>query len=118
MGKSTTTNLALGAVLAAGLTVALSAPPAVAGGAYCSDIQISCENGRTYPLCPIAVSDAGEIVTARLVLSPRTGVHVRHVPMGVGYRYIGRGLWLDGARSDALLFFGKNRPLSCTVLRG
>jgi hypothetical protein len=101
------------------LALALAAPQAQAsGGGYCSEIQISCENGQVYPLCPIAVSDAGEIVTARLLLSPTHGVHVRHVPMGVGYRYIGRGIWLDGARGEAILFFGKNRPLACSVQRG
>jgi hypothetical protein len=27
----------------------------------------------------------------------------------------GAGLWLDGWRSDADLFFGKHRPIACTV---
>jgi hypothetical protein len=88
-----------------------------AGGA-CAGLTLSCENGRTYPLCPIAVSIEGEIVTGRLLLSPARGVHVRLVPMGVGYRYIGRGIWFDGIRSDAVLYFGGREAVSCKVYRG
>lgn len=91
-------------------------PPASAGGA-CAGLTLSCENGRSYPLCPIAVSDEGEIVTGLLGLAPRRGVHVRLVPMGVGYRYIGRSVWFDGVRSDAVLYFGKHRAVACTVVR-
>jgi hypothetical protein len=40
---------------------------------------------------------------------------VRLVPMGVGYRYIGRGIWFDGLRGDATLFLGKNNAIACTV---
>jgi hypothetical protein len=84
-------------------------------GGYCSDLRLNCENGRTYPLCPIAVSELGELVTAHLALGPGRGVHVRLVPMGVGYRYIGRGVWFDGLRGDATLFLGKDRAVACTV---
>jgi len=55
-----------------------TAQPAQAGG-YCSDMVLTCENGRNYPLCPIAVSDEGEIVTGHLVLGPgRDGVAQHH----------------------------------------
>jgi hypothetical protein len=90
--------------------------PASAGGT-CAGMTLSCENGRSYPLCPIAVTDEGEIVTGRLGLGPRQGVHVRLVPMGVGYRYIGRSVWFDGVRSDAVLYFGKSHAVACTVVR-
>jgi hypothetical protein len=92
------------------------APQAHAGGT-CAGLTLSCENGRSYPLCPIAVSVEGEIVTGRLGLGAGRGVHVRLVPMGVGYRYIGRGVWFDGIRGDAVLYLGKNRAIGCTVVR-
>jgi hypothetical protein len=90
-------------------------PPhgAVLGG--CSDIVLSCENGREYPMCPIAVSLSGDIVTATLHTGARGSAHVRLVPMGVGYRYAGRGLWLDGLRENAILNFGKHHSVACTV---
>jgi hypothetical protein len=91
-------------------------PDAFAGGT-CAGLTLTCENGRSYPLCPIAVSIEGEIVTGRLGLSPGRGVHVRLVPMGVGYRYIGRNIWFDGVRSDAVLYLGKYRAVACTVHR-
>src|SRR5262249_27639522 len=76
----------------------------------CSDLVFVCENGKQYPLCPIAVSVAGEVVTGSL-----RGTHVRMVPMGVGYRYAGRGIWLDGFRENALLNFGKHTQIACTL---
>jgi hypothetical protein len=106
-------------VIAAGGLAAFSLglmPQAFAGG-VCAGLTLSCENGRSYPLCPIAVSIEGEIVTGRLGLSPGRGVHVRLVPMGVGYRYIGRNIWFDGVRSDAVLYMGKHRAVACTVER-
>lgn len=93
-----------------------SGAPSQAGG-VCAGFTLSCDNGGSYPLCPIAVSDEGEIVTARLGLSAGRGVHVRLVPMGVGYRYIGRNVWFDGVRSNAVLYFGPHRPVACTVVR-
>jgi hypothetical protein len=86
-------------------------------GGTCAGLTLSCENGRAYPLCPIAVSEEGEIVTGRLGIAPRRGVHVRLVPMGVGYRYIGRNVWFDGVRSEAVLYFGKSHAVACTVVR-
>ena len=55
------------------------------------------------------------MVTASL-LTGRGGVHVRLVPMGVGYRYAGRGIWLDGFQENALLNFGKHR-VACSIAR-
>lgn len=107
-------------VLAAGGVAALSliglAPQANAGGT-CAGLTLTCENGRSYPLCPIAVSIEGEIVTGRLGLGAGRGAHVRLVPMGVGYRYIGRNVWVDGVRNDAVLHMGKNHSVACTVER-
>jgi hypothetical protein len=84
----------------------------------CSEIVFACENGRQYPLCPIAVTVAGEVVTASLQTGHSGGMHVRLVPMGVGYRYAGRGVWLDGFQDNALLNFGKHSQVACTVVRG
>lgn len=105
--------MAVGALAAISLGVA---PQALAGGT-CAGLTLTCDNGRSYPLCPIAVSIEGEIVTGRLGLAPGRGVHVRLVPMGVGYRYIGRNVWFDGVRSDAVLYLGKHRAVGCTVSR-
>jgi hypothetical protein len=106
-------------VMAAGALAALSlgAVPQASAGGTCAGLMLSCENGRSYPLCPIAVSIEGEIVTGRLGISPGRGLHVRLVPMGVGYRYIGRNVWIDGVRSDAVLYLGKHRAIACTVAR-
>jgi hypothetical protein len=82
----------------------------------CSEIVFTCENGQSYPLCPIAVSVVGEVVTASLYTGHRP-VHVRMIPMGVGYRYAGRGIWLDGFRENALLNFGKHSQVACTIAR-
>jgi hypothetical protein len=80
----------------------------------CSEIVFTCENGHSYPLCPIAVSIVGEVVTASLYTG-RGSTHVRMIPMGVGYRYAGRGIWLDGFRENALLNFGKHSQVACTI---
>ncbi|MBR1126114.1 hypothetical protein JQ628_31645 [Bradyrhizobium lablabi] len=85
------------------------------GRGGCSEIVFVCENGRQYPLCPIAVSVVGEVITASLHTGHRGGAHVRLVPMGVGYRYAGRGFWLDGFRDNAVLNFGKHSQVACTI---
>src|SRR6266568_9026544 len=85
---------------AADLGLMTSGPSAVGS---CSEIVFTCENGRAYPLCPIAVTIAGEVVTASLYTSRHGAAHLRLVSMGVGYRYAGRGIWLDGFRENALL---------------
>ena len=95
---------------------AFSSVAARAGG-LCSDMALTCENGRTYPLCPIAVSDEGEVVTARLVLGPGRGLHMRLMPLGIGYRYAGRGVWFDGVRQNATLNFGMHSAVQCTVVK-
>jgi hypothetical protein len=95
----------------------LAMRPHAGGG--CS--VLSCENGRDYPFCPRAVSDQGDVVTGTLITGTRhgayNGVHMRLVPVGVGYRYAGRGIWFDGYRSAAALNFEKNGSLACTVTR-
>ena len=106
-----------------GLATGLASAPAQAadlglmttGRGGCSEIVFTCENGRTYPLCPIAVTVAGEVVTGSLHLGPGHAMHVRLVPMGVGYRYAGRGVWLDGFRENALLNFSKTSQVACTI---
>src|SRR5262245_45935259 len=103
-------------LMAGALLSAVQATSAGAGG-LCSMLVLSCEDGRSYPVCPIAVSEAGEVVTGHLLLGPQRGVHVRLVPMGAGYRYVGRDVWFDGVRSEAVLYFGKHRAVACTVLR-
>ena|SRR3954451_2868956 len=99
-------------VAAADLGLMTSRPGAVGS---CSEIVFSCDNGREYPLCPIAVTVVGEVITATLQTGRHRGAHVRLVPMGVGYRYAGRGIWLDGFRDNALLNFGKYSKVACTV---
>jgi hypothetical protein len=106
-----------------GLAVSMGPTPAAAadlglmtsGRGGCSEIVFVCENGHQYPLCPIAVSVVGEIITASLYTSPHGATHVRLIPMGVGYRYAGRGVWLDGKRENALLNFGKHSQIACTI---
>src|SRR5437763_6476 len=93
-----------------------SATSARAGG-LCSDMVLTCENGQNYPLCPIAISDEGEVVTAHLVLGRGRGAHVRLIPLGNGYRYAGQGIWFDGIRQEATLNFGKHSSVQCTVVK-
>jgi hypothetical protein len=97
---------------AADLGLMTSGPSAVGS---CSEIVFTCEDGRQYPLCPIAVSIVGEVVTASLYIGRHGPMHVRMIPMGVGYRYAGRGIWLDGFRENALLNFGKHSQIACTI---
>ncbi len=78
-------------------------------------LSLACSNGRTYGLSPRAVAIDRDLVTGYLHLSPRHAVHVRLIPMGDGYRYAGRGIWLDGIRGEATLHFGKHRSVDCSV---
>jgi hypothetical protein len=88
----------------------------VAAGAGCQDLALVCENGRTYPICPIAISVAGELVTGRLMTTPSSGTHIRLIPMGNGYRYAGRGVWFDGKYTAASIYFGPHSaPVACEV---
>lgn len=96
-----------------------AANPAAAAGLHvpalrsCQTITLHCENSRVYGLCPIAVTDVGELVTARL--STPSSIHVRLIPMGDGYRYAGRGIWFDGKDSVGRLYFGQRRSVACNV---
>jgi hypothetical protein len=98
---------------ASALTVLASTSAFAEGGR--GSAAISCDNGKTYSLVPSAVSDAGDIVTARLYTAPHRAVAVRLIPMGSGYRYAGRGIWLDGIRSQAILNFGKSTAIACEL---
>ncbi|WP_041798631.1 hypothetical protein [Rhodopseudomonas palustris] len=82
-----------------------------------ADFSISCENGGNYTLRSGPVLAPGQIVVASLHLSPRHVVPVRLIPMGDGYRYAGRGVWLDGIRDHALLYLNKYNPTACLVGR-
>jgi hypothetical protein len=84
-------------------------------GASCQDFVLSCDNGRDYAFCPRAVSAIGDVVTGTLLTGPHTRVDMRLIPMGVGYRYAGKGIWFDGYRSAAALNFGKYRAVACTI---
>ncbi len=82
------------------------------------DFILSCENGHTYPVRARAVTVDGDLVTGYLYTGHRHGAHIRLVPMGVGYRYITRGIWFDGTRNDAEINFGSHKALACTVTHG
>ena len=95
---------------------------ALAGLVVCStsasavhDFNVACENGQNYTLRTRAVSDDGDLVTGYFVVAPRRAIHVRLIPMGNGYRYAGRGIWLDGIRESAILNFGQHSAVACTV---
>lgn len=107
----------LAGMAVAGASSASSASPEYGAGAYLpgTSLAISCENGANYRLSSGVVTIPGDIVTAHLHLSPHHSMPVRLIPMGEGYRYAGRGVWLDGIREHALLYFSKYHPLSCVV---
>ena len=86
--------------------------PRASAAAYCKTITLVCENARTYGLCPIGITDVGELVTARLTPGP---TYVRLIPMGNGYRYAGRGIWFDGKGDVGRLFFGHHHSVACAV---
>jgi len=110
------TMLAVSTFTAAAADLGLMvAPGASASGS--SGIVLTCENGREYPISPIAVSVAGELVTASVHTGPRRSIYVRLVPMGVGYRYAGKGFWIDGWRENASVNFGNNSSVACAVQR-
>jgi hypothetical protein len=115
-GKFITIAIFLGFAVSVNPVAAADLGLITSGRGGCSEIVFTCENGRAYPLCPIAVSIAGEVVTASLYTGHRA-THVRMIPMGVGYRYAGRGIWLDGFRENALLNLGKHSQIACTIQR-
>jgi hypothetical protein len=110
------TSRAVKQIAGAVFTLALLSP--ALASAFPADFVASCENGRTYPIRARAVTVDGDLVTGYLYTGHHRGAHIRLVPMGAGYRYITRGIWLDGWRSDAELNFGPHRELACTVTRG
>jgi len=109
-------------LIVCGLT-ALPMLAGVAGQAGAQDLvpgasfQISCENGQNYVLQSPPSLFPGETVTAQLHLGPHHVVPMRLIPMGDGYRYAGRGVWLDGIREHALLYLSKYQPMACLVDR-
>ncbi len=86
-----------------------------AGSLQVHNLRLSCENGRTYLIRPHGVSIAGELVTGYLHTSPRRAIYIRLIPMSDGYRYAGRGIWLDGKRENAELQLGQYHSVPCTV---
>ena len=79
---------------------------------------LACENGRDYPLRPLAVSREGDLVTGYLLTTGHgRGVHVRLIPMGSGYRYAGPGVWFDGMRQQAVLNWGRPDEVPCKVMQ-
>jgi len=78
---------------------------------------LACDNGRDYVFRPQAVSYDTEIVTGHLQLRRRTGPKLRLIPTGTGFRYAGRGIWIDGRRDLATIHFGKSNYVSCIVAR-
>ena len=89
------TGLALGALIASVVASTLAQADGVAAGPGPISAQkmwLSCENGRDYPLHPLAVSREFDLVTGYLLVTGHgRGVHMRLIPMGSGYRYAGRG---------------------------
>lgn len=107
-----------GMMIAAGMTVGASVAHAgglVGGLLPGAAFNVDCQNGAVYRLTSGPVTVPGDIVTARLQLSPHHAMPVRLIPMGEGYRYAGRGVWLDGIREHALLYRSKYHPVACVV---
>lgn len=99
--------------MAFGADVAYGAEPVAA-----HKMWLSCENGREYPIRPIAVSREYDLVTGYLLTTGRgRGVHMRLMPMGSGYRYAGPGVWFDGLRGQAVLNWGRPDEVPCTVMQ-
>ena len=109
---------------------ALALPIALSTGAPAADMSgaspaaahgkmwLACENGREYPIRPIAVSRENDLVTGYMLMTGRGhGVHMRLIPMGSGYRYAGAGVWFDGLRGNAVLNWGTAGEVPCKVLQ-
>jgi hypothetical protein len=117
------TGFALGVLIAsiAASTMVQAADVGVAAGpgpVTGQRMWLSCENGREYPLRPLAVSREGDLVTGYLLMTGHgRGVHMRHIPMGSGYRYAGPGVWFDGLRAQAVLNWGRPDEVPCTVMQ-
>ena len=98
-------------VRAADMNVTVRGGPIPAG----VQLTLNCDNGRIYPIRVRAVSDAGELVSGYIYMSPRRPHHFRLVPMGTGYRYAAHGFWFDGLRGEATLYVD-SREAACTVV--
>ncbi|WP_315719527.1 MULTISPECIES: hypothetical protein [unclassified Bradyrhizobium] len=104
--------------------LALAAVGGSVGSAAAHDLMlpgaafaISCDNGGNYVLRSRPVLAPGQIVTGELRLSAHHAIPVRLIPMGNGYRYAGRGVWLDGINDQAMLYLRKYEPIPCVVSR-
>jgi hypothetical protein len=122
-GRNRRIALTLGALVvpfmiggsALGADQAAAARPAAAAT---ERMWLACENGRNYPIRPLAISREGDLVTGYLLWAGRGhAVHLRLVPMGVGYRYAGPGVWFDGLRNAAVLDWGTRNEVPCTVVQ-
>jgi len=109
------TGIALAALV---LPFALSATALSAAPVDGQKMWLACENGKDYPIRPLAVSRENDLVTGYL-LTTGTGhaVHLRLMPMGVGYRYAGDGIWFDGLRGEAVLNWGRRDAVPCAVMQ-
>jgi hypothetical protein len=110
--KHTLLGLLMAAGMASGATVS-HAEGLLPGAAF----SVDCQNGAVYKLTSGRVTFPGDIVTGHLYLTPHRAMPVRLIPMGEGYRYAGRGVWLDGIREHALLYRDKYSPVACVVTR-
>ena len=61
------------------------------------------------------MSADGDLVTGYMLHNGHRALHLRLIPMELGYRYVGSGVWLDGFRGDAVLNFGNRRATACSV---
>ena len=115
------TGLAIGALIASAVASTLAQADGVSAGPGPISAQkmwLSCENGREYPLHPLAVSREFDLVTGYLLVTGHgRGVHMRLIPMGSGYRYAGRGVWFDGMRGQAVLNWGRPDEVPCRVMQ-
>jgi hypothetical protein len=115
------TGLALGALIGSVVASTLAQADGVAAGPGPISAQkmwLSCENGRDYPLHPLAVSREFDLVTGYLLVTGHgRGVHMRLIPMGSGYRYAGPGVWFDGMRGQAVLNWGRPDEVPCKVMQ-
>lgn len=110
-------RIALG-LAALGVPFMVAGTALAAGRPSADKMWLACENGRNYPIRPTAVSRDYDLVTGYMVWTGRGhGIHLRLVPMGVGYRYAGRGVWFDGLRGEAVLDWGTRRAVYCSVIQ-
>jgi hypothetical protein len=114
MGKS---ELAI-VLLTSVISLTAHAGGAHAAGRQSHNLWLACENGRNYSIQAKAVSDEGDLVTGYIHLRRHRSVPIRLIPMGEGYRYAGRAIWLDGVAGNAILNWGTRRAVACSVHQG